>query len=204
MFRAVYAHWTALPKDARPRLYLQGLSLGAHGSNQSFQLEEVIGDPFNGAVWSGPPFATQRWLDATRHRNPGTPEWLPTFGDGSVIRFTNQENHLDIPGAEWGPMRLVYLQYASDPITFFTPDALWRKPDWMNAPVGPDVSPELRWYPVVTFLQLGLDMAVGLAVPRGHGHDYAPAHYIDAWVAVTAPEGWSAADLDRIKARFAG
>ena len=44
----------------------------------------------------------------------------------------------------------------------------------MNAPVGPDVSPELRWYPVVTFLQLGLDMAVGLAVPRGHGHDYAP------------------------------
>ena len=204
MFRAVYAHWTALPKDARPRLYLQGLSLGAHGSNQSFQLEEVIGDPFNGAVWSGPPFATQRWLDATRHRNPGTPEWLPTFGDGSVIRFTNQENHLDIPGAEWGPMRLVYLQYASDPITFFTPDALWRKPDWMNTPVGPDVSPELRWYPVVTFLQLGLDMAVGLAVPRGHGHDYAPAHYIDAWVAVTAPEGWAPADIERLKARFAG
>ena len=100
-------------------------------------------------------------------------------------------------------MRLVYLQYASDPITFFTPDALWRKPDWMNAPVGPDVSPELRWYPVVTLLQLGLDMAVGLGVPRGHGHDYAPEHYIDAWVAVTAPEGWSAADLDRLKARFA-
>ena len=72
-------------------------------------------------------------------------------------------------------MRLVYLQYASDPITFFSPGALWRKPDWMNAPVGPDVSPELRWYPVVTFLQLGLDMAVGLAVPSGHGHDYAPA-----------------------------
>ena len=175
MFRAVYDHWTKLPKDARPRLYLQGLSLGAHGSNQSFQLEEVIGDPFNGAVWSGPPFTTRRWLDATQNRNAGSPEWLPTFGDGSIIRFTNQENHLDIPGATWGPMRFVYLQYASDPITFFSPDSLWRKPDWMNDPVGPDVSPELRWYPVVTFLQLGLDMAVGLAVPRGFGHDYAPA-----------------------------
>ncbi len=204
MFRAVYAHWTTLPKERRPRLYLQGLSLGAHGSNQSFQLEEVIGDPFNGAVWSGPPFTTQRWLEATRHRNEGSPEWLPTFGDGSIIRFTNQENHLDLPGAAWGPMRLVYLQYASDPITFFSPDSLWRKPDWMYDPVGPDVSPELRWYPVVTFLQLGLDMAVGLAVPRGYGHDYAPEHYIDAWVAVTAPEGWTPADIDRLKAEFAG
>ena len=204
MFRTIYGYWTTLPEDARPRLYLQGLSLGAHGSNQSFQLEEVIGDPFNGAVWSGPPFTTQRWLEATRNRNPGTPEWLPTFGEGSIIRFTNQENHLDIPGATWGPLRLVYLQYASDPITFFSPGSLWRKPDWMNAPVGPDVSPELRWYPVVTFLQLGLDMAVGLAVPRGHGHDYAPGHYIDAWVAVTAPERWTPADIDRLKARFAG
>lgn len=201
MFEAIYRYWTALPHDRRPRLYLQGLSLGAHGSNQSFQLEEVIGDPFSGAVWSGPPFTTQRWLDATRHRNPGSPEWLPTFGDGSIIRFTNQENHLET-GAAWGPMRFVYLQYASDPITFFTPDALWRKPDWMKDPVGPDVSPELRWYPVVSFLQLGLDMAIALAVPRGYGHDYAPDHYIDAWVAVTAPEGWSGADIDRLKARF--
>lgn len=202
MFRTVYAYWTKLPHDRRPRLYLQGLSLGAHGSNQSFQLEEVIGDPFNGAVWSGPPFTTQRWLDATRHRNPGTPEWLPGFGDGSIIRFTNQENHLET-GAPWGPMRLVYLQYASDPITFFSPGSLWRKPDWMEAPVGPDVSPELRWYPIVTFLQLGLDMAIGLAVPRGHGHDYAPEHYIDAWVAVTAPEGWTPDEIDRLKAHFA-
>jgi uncharacterized membrane protein len=203
MFRAIYSYWTRLPHDHRPRLYLQGLSLGAHGSNQSFQLEEVIGDPFNGAVWSGPPFTTQRWLDATRHRNPGSPEWLPTFGDGSIIRFTNQENHLETR-QPWGPMRLVYLQYASDPITFFSPGSLWRKPDWMTAPVGPDVSPELRWYPIVTFLQLGLDMAIGLAVPRGHGHDYAPEHYIDAWVAVTAPEDWAPADIDRLKAQFAG
>lgn len=33
LFAAVYAHWTALPHDARPRLYLHGLSLGAMHSN---------------------------------------------------------------------------------------------------------------------------------------------------------------------------
>ena len=64
----------------------------------------------------------------------------------------------------------------------------------MNAPRGPDVSPELRWYPVVTALQLMLDMAIGLAVPIGHGHLYAPQHYIDAWMAVTSRPG-----LDRRK-----
>lgn len=201
LFRAVYGYWTDLPKETRPKLYLQGLSLGAYGSEQSFRLHEVLADPFQGAVWSGPPFPSPVWSEATRDRNPGTPEWLPVYGDSSVIRFTNQENALDIPGAKWGPTRLVFLQYASDPITFFDPHSIWHKPDWMNAPVGPDVSPELRWYPVITFLQLGLDMAIGLAVPMGHGHLFAPEHYINAWVAVTEP-GWSPDEVERLKAKF--
>jgi uncharacterized membrane protein len=164
----------------------------------------VIADPPNGAVWSGPPFASPRWREATEARDPGSPEWLPRFGDGSIVRFTNQENALDIPGASWGPMRVVYLQYASDPISFFSIDSFYRKPDWMSDPVGPDVSPELRWYPVVTFLQLMVDTAVGLAVPIGHGHYFAPQHYINAWVAVTAPEGWTPAEIERLKAHVQG
>jgi len=203
LFHAVYAHWTKMPHDARPRLYVHGLSLGAYGSQQSVRLHEVIADPIQGALWSGPPFSSPIWSGATRNRNPGTPEWLPTYGDGAILRFTNQQNHLDDAPAPWGPMRLVFLQYASDPITFFTSDALWRKPDWMKAPVGPDVSPELRWYPVVTLLQLGLDMAIALAVPIGHGHYYAPQHYVDGWVAVTQPEGWSPDDVERLKTTVA-
>ena len=203
IFRAVYGYWTTLPRDHRPKLYLFGLSLGAYGSDQSFGLHEVLGDPFNGALWVGPPFATPGWRRITDERNPGSPEWLPTFGDGSVVRFTNQQNHLDIPGAHWGPLRVIYLQYPSDPVTFFSPSALWRKPDWMNAPVGPDVSPELRWYPVVTSLQLMLDNAIGLMVPIGHGHDYAPQHYIDAWVGLTDPPGWTPEAIDRLKQHLA-
>jgi uncharacterized membrane protein len=203
LFRAVYQYWSALPKGGRPRLYLHGLSLGAFSSEQSFRLHEVIADPFYGAVWSGPPFASPEWRSATRERNPGSPEWLPRFGDGSIIRFTNQNNSLDIQGAHWGPMRLVYLQYASDPITFFSGDTFYRKPDWMEAPLGPDVSPEMRWYPAVTFLQLIVDMAVGLSVPIGFGHNFAPQHYIDAWIAVTEPQGWTKQSVERLKARFA-
>lgn len=204
LFRAVYQHWTHLPKDHRPKLYLQGLSLGAYGSDQSFRLHEVLADPFNGAVWSGPPFSTPGWWSATQEREPGSPAWLPRFGDGSVIRFTNQEDHTELPGAVWGPLRIVYLQYASDPITFFDPNSIWRKPDWMKAPVGPDVSPHLTWYPVVTFLQLTLDMAIALAVPIGHGHYFAPEHYIDAWVAVTDPAGWTPESITGLKTHFLG
>lgn len=199
LFAEVYGYWTRLPRDQRPRLYLHGLSLGALNSELAADLYDVIADPFHGAVWSGPPFRSATWRTITAQRQPGSPAWLPRFRDSSIVRFTNQYNALDIPGATWGPIRIVYLQYASDPITFFERDALFRQPAWMAPPRGPDVSPELRWFPVVTMLQLGIDIAAGDKAPLGHGHVYAPGDYLDAWVAVTEPPGWSAGELDRLK-----
>jgi len=102
----------------------------------------------------------------------------------------------------WGPLRIVYLQYASDPVTFFDYATLYREPDWMKLPRGPDVSPQLRWYPVVTFLQLVLDMAMATTTPIGYGHVYAPEHYIDAWVEVTNVQGWSSEEITRLKQHF--
>jgi uncharacterized membrane protein len=203
LFSEVYGYWTTLPKDTRPRLYLYGLSLGALSSELSTELFEVLGDPYHGALWSGPPFQSSGWRSITNRRNPGTPEWLPRCRDGSFVRFTSQENALDIPDAKWGPLRIVYLQYASDPITFFDYHSLYREPDWMKAPRGPDVSPELRWYPVVTFLQLALDMAMGTTTPMGYGHVYAPEHHVDAWMEVTNVQGWTPADVERLKAKLA-
>lgn len=199
VFAEVYGHWTRLPRDGRPRLYLHGLSLGALNSERSADFYDFISDPFSGAVWSGPPFRSANWRVRTAQREPGSPAWLPRFRDGSVVRFTNQENALDVPGAEWGPIRIVYLQYASDPITFFETRALFRQPDWMAEPRGPDVSPALRWYPVVTMLQLAVDMAAADKAPMGYGHVYAPEHYVDAWVAVSDPQGWSAEEIARLK-----
>jgi uncharacterized membrane protein len=202
LFSEVYGYWTTLPRDRRPQLYLHGLSLGALSSEQSTELFEVIGDPYHGALWSGPPFPSRIWRSVTRDRDPGSPAWLPRFRDGSYVRFTSQENALAIPGAHWGPMRVVYLQYASDPITFFDYASLYRQPDWMAEPRGPDVSPALRWYPVVTFLQLLLDVATATTTPLGHGHVYAAPHYIDAWVEVTNVQDRSAADIELLKQHF--
>jgi len=202
LFRKVYGHWTTLPKDDRPELYLYGLSLGALSSEQSTEIYNILADPFQGALWAGPPFNSRLWSNFTRDRNPGTPAWLPRLGDGSVVRFTAQKNSLDIPGAKWGPLRIVYLQYASDPVVFFDPLAWYRRPAWLVGERGPDVSPDLRWYPIVTFLQLALDMAMATTAPIGYGHLYAPQHYIDAWLAVTQPEGWSPAEIERLKEKL--
>lgn len=203
LFDAVYGYWRTLPAATRPRLYLHGLSLGSYGSETSMSLLLMLGDLIQGAVWSGPTYANPDWKTFTRGRNEGSPYWLPTFGDGSLVRFTNQSDALDIPGARWGPVRLVYLQYASDPITFFSPDIFWHEPEWLSGPRGPDVSPDFTWIPVVTGLQVAFDMVGSSAIGHGLGHLFAAAHYIDAWVAVTEPEGWSAEEIARLKAHFA-
>ena len=202
LFKEVYEHWTRMPKDARPRLYLHGLSLGAMNSDLSTDFLDVIGDPFDGALWSGPPFTSKTWQMATSNRRPGSPAWLPRFRDDRVIRFINQWGTLDRPNAEWGPVRIVFLQYGSDPVTFFDPAALYREPDWMERPRAPDVSSELHWIPIVTALQLAVDLASATRSPAGYGHVYAARDYIDAWLEVTEPGGWTEPEIRRLKKLF--
>ncbi len=204
VFAKVYGHWQNLPRETRPKLYLHGLSLGSFNSDLSHDLFQVIGDPYQGAFWTGPPFPSRTWTSVTRQRNPGSPAWLPEFRDGSVIRFTSQTNRLSDAAAPWGPYRIIYLQYASDAVTFFDPNALWRKPDWMQAPLGPDVSPDFVWLPVVTFLQLGIDIMLATQTPLGHGHVYKFDHYLDGWAALTDAPGWTPEALANLKARFNG
>lgn len=202
LFEEVYGYWTTLPKEARPKLYLHGLSLGALNSQKSSDLYDVLADPFQGALWSGPPFASPTWRMATNGRVAGTPQWLPRFRDSSVIRFADQYQTAKMLDVPWGPMRIVYLQYASDPITFFETSSLYRRPEWMTQPRGRDVSSSFRWFPLVTFLQLTLDVAAATTAPMGYGHVYAPEHYIDAWMEVTTPQGWSEDELQQLKMFF--
>jgi uncharacterized membrane protein len=72
----------------------------------------------------------------------------------------------------------------------------------MLPPRGPDVSPQLRWYPVVTFLQLMADKFMATAAPIGYGHVYAPAHYVDAWIEVTNVRDRSPEEVTRLKQRL--
>ncbi|WP_323844089.1 alpha/beta hydrolase [Microbulbifer magnicolonia] len=201
LFQSVYGHWRQLPRESRPRLYLFGLSLGALNSDRSFDFYDIIDDPFHGALWTGPPFRSDTWREVTAHRDPGSPAWLPQFRGGAVVRFGNHFGGYEEGEVPWGAFRIAYLQHASDPIVFFEPEAAFRRPAWMNKPRGPDVSPDLQWYPIVTMFQLAADMHAGVA-PMGFGHSYAPADYVHAWLKLTEPEGWSAAELERLREKL--
>ncbi|MFN3276801.1 MAG: alpha/beta hydrolase [Paracoccus hibiscisoli] len=201
LFAAIHRLWLERPPEARPRLYLYGLSLGAHASQQSLRLHEMLDQPVDGALWVGPPFVSPLWQTLTAERDPGSPAWLPQLTTGEVVRFTDGRRD-DIGDGPWGRVRIVYLQYGSDPIVFFRPDSGFRPPGWLAYPRAPEVSDALRWYPIVTQLQLAFDMAIALEVPMGHGHLYSYVDHIDPWVAVTDPPGWDADRLAALRAHF--
>ncbi len=202
LFDIVYDYWDALPPETRPELYLHGLSLGAYSSQASINLFNLLSNPVEGALWAGPPFASQVWRDVTGARNPDSPAWLPEVGDGSIVRYANQYEGLEAGGRQWGPLRLFYLQYGSDPIVFFDPGMIYRSPAWLEGQRAPDVSPDLTWYPVVTFLQVTFDLLISQASPVGYGHVYAPQHYLKAWIEVTEPDGWTEPELDALTERL--
>jgi uncharacterized membrane protein len=196
----IHDYWKTLPEDDRPRLYVHGLSLGAWSSMHATNLFRLVDDPIDGAFWAGPPFPSDFWNRVQQARNPGTTWVAPEIGTGSFIRYAGRADDGSAGAAPWGDMRIMFLQYPSDPIVFFDPLSLLRRPVWMREPPGDGVSPYLRFMPVVTQFQLGLDMALSTTTPAGFGHSYYAQDYIAPWVQVTAPEGWTEADTVRLMA----
>ena len=52
---------------------------------------------------------------------------------------------------------------------------------------------------MVTFWQVSADLTNAEGVPGGHGHNYSN-DILDGWAAVAPPDGWTAADTERIRA----
>lgn len=196
----VHGYWKTLPPEDRPRLYVHGLSLGAWSSMYATNLFRLIDDPIDGAFWVGPPFPSALWNYVQNQRNPGSPWVLPQIGDGSLVRYASHTQDASQAAADWGRMRIVFLQYSSDPIVFYDPYSLWRAPPWMRDPAAEDMSDHFFFMPIVTQFQLALDMALSFGAPPGHGHAYFAQDYIGPWVQVTDPAGWTVADTARLQA----
>ncbi|OBI91930.1 alpha/beta hydrolase [Mycobacterium asiaticum] len=198
LFEAVDKMIRQMPEFKRPKLVVFGESLGSFGGEAPFMSLNNVLARTDGALFSGPTFQNTIWTQLTRTRDAGSPEWLPIYDDGHNVRFVAHPDNLDRPKTEWGKPRVVYLQHASDPIAWWTPDLLFSQPDWLREKRGYDVLPQMRWIPLVTFLQVSADMAVAVDVPDGHGHRYV-ANVADAWAAVMSPPGWTPAKTERLR-----
>jgi uncharacterized membrane protein len=190
LFNQVYAHWKTLPANHRPTLLVLAESLGSLGSEAGFAGLDDVRARTDGVLWAGPTHANPLWQKLVAGRDPGSPEVLPVYRDGATVRFASRPQDLDRPSAPWSKPRVVYLQNPTDPVTWWTPDLVWKRPDWLEEPRGYDVLPAMRWYPVVTFLQVTADLALAYGAPPGHGHQF-HASAVAAWAQVDAPPGWT-------------
>jgi uncharacterized membrane protein len=198
LFDAVYAHWSALPADRRPKLVVSGESLGSWGAESAFTSARDVTARTDGALFVGPTADNPLWRRFTTDRDPGTPEVLPTYDGGATVRFADNPAELTTLGP-WSGHRIGYLQHANDPVTWWDWSLALHKPDWLSEPRGRDVSPSIHWIPVVTMLQLAADQMVANDVPNGTGHQFGTAP-VYAWATILPPPGWDAADTSRLAA----
>ena len=206
MVEEIHQRWSQWPVERRPKLALYGESLGSLGGQGAFgYLHDIVAMDFSAVLWVGPPNESKLWRAVTERRDPGTPEVQPRYDNGRTVRFTQSSSAAEIAAVAappWRENRVLFMQHASDPVVWWSPDLLFRRPDWLAEPPGLDRSPSMRWYPIVTFWQVSADMAGNVTssarVPAGHGHRYGDRQ-LDGWVAVAAPEGWTQVDTERVR-----
>ncbi len=206
MIDAIHQRWLQWPSDRRPTLALYGESLGSMAGQGAFGfLPDVLDMDFSSVLWVGPPNASPLWKALTVRRDPGTPEVQPRYDNGRTVRFaqaSGPDEIASVAAPPWRGPRVLFLQHASDPVVWWSPDLLFERPDWLKEPPGFDRSASMRWYPIVTFWQVGADMAGNVTSsgvsPVGHGHSYGDSQ-LDGWVAVAAPPGWSTAYTERVR-----
>lgn len=197
LFDAIEARWQQLPVDDRPMLVVYGLSLGAHGSQAVFDDVDELRSRTDGALFVGSPGGAPMWQTLQAARDAGSPAWQPVLDGGREVRWLSRDGD-DISGI-WDRPRVLYLQHATDPVTWLVPELLWNAPEWLDeAQRGPDVSPSMRWMPVITAVQVTIDMLGGEAVPARHGHNYGDV-VTTAWRAVTGDAGLDADAVERIR-----
>ncbi|MHB1067338.1 MAG: alpha/beta-hydrolase family protein [Candidatus Nanopelagicales bacterium] len=198
MIDGVLAAWRAKPADRRPELVLFGQSLGAMGTQGAWTAEATPIDvtaEIPHVVWMGPPAASVLWSRWQADRTSG-PAWDPVIGDGAITRvLVSPSDTSDEPKA---PPTIVFAAHANDPVVYWSPGLLLRKPDWLSPPLGPGVAPEMQWYPVITFLQVGMDL-IGGGEPPEVGHNYS-ANMGPAVALAVNPDGWTDAATARLQA----
>jgi uncharacterized membrane protein len=199
LFDAVYQKWSALPAGSRPRLYAFGLSLGSYAAEAPFSGEADMANRTDGILLAGPPAFNPLNREFTDGRDPGSTAVQPVFRDGRTVRFAN-DPAVGIPpdGQAWDGTQVLYLQHASDPVVWLSPDLLLHRPDWLTEPPGPDVTSEMIWIPFVTFWQVAADLLEPVDAPPGHGHSYT-LEFVDGWAALLHPPGWTIEQADTLR-----
>jgi uncharacterized membrane protein len=163
-----------LPPAARPQVLVFGESMGAWTSSDVVMFQGIDGFDHYGidrALWVGLPWLS-KWSRSGMAR--GSHTLVPP---GTVRVFDRHEQLAALDDDQRARLRAVVVSHDNDPIAVFGPDLLVQRPAWLaNGRRGRGVPEQMRWLPLSTFLQTGMDaMNAMLKVPgefASFGHDY--------------------------------
>jgi uncharacterized membrane protein len=198
LITAVHDRWAAMPFRTRPKLLIFGESLGSYGTERTFGSAERMVAGADGILLEGPTFANPVHRQLTAGRDKGSPVWDPSFAALPVEFASRPEELRERTGP---PPRVVYMQDSSDPVVWWNPSLFWQRPAWLRGERGPDVTPDMHWYPAITFWQTTVDLVFANKAPTGHGHVY-KSGAVDGWAAVAPPPGWTVDDTVRLRAQL--
>jgi len=172
MLHALTWRLRAMPEDQRPKFVVFGESLGAHTMQDAFLHEGTNGFERAGvdrALFIGTPAGSgwaNRWRVNKEKADPA----------GEVVEVASYEEWLALPVEQRSKARIVLVSHHEDPITKFSPSLAVDIPSWLQDPREPGVPRGLRWRPVGTFLNIGVDLVNSTDVVPGvfvaRGHDY--------------------------------
>lgn len=162
----------AIPEQKRPKFVVFGESLGAHTMQDAFLHEGTNGFQRAGvdrALFIGTPAGSgwaQRWRQDKAKADP----------DGRVIEVAGYEEYAALPDETRAAARVFLVSHHEDPIVKFAPELAVDSPPWLEDPREVGVPRGLRWRPVGTFLNVGVDLKNSTDVVPGvfvaRGHDY--------------------------------
>ncbi len=203
---AVFEWWDSL-EEPRPKLLLFGESLGSLGLETALagdSIDESLTtlSRSNGVLMTGPTASNPIWQQLSAARDPSSPVWKPAYDNGSTVRVANQPHDPPSAGsAPWAEPRTLYFHHPSDPVGYWNLKTLWSRPEWVNDPIGYDVSPDVTWFPIVTWGQVSADLIAGFSAGPGFGHNYS-VDFVSGWAAVSPPDAWSGDDTARLVAHL--
>lgn len=209
LIEAIRRELEAIEPGKRPKLYVGGESLGAYGVSDAFETVEEFLEHTSGGVFTGTPGFARNHSELTKHREKGSPQRLPLIQGGRHVRFTAHPAHIrhDFQGNNyahaWEAPRFVFAQHASDPVVWWEPSLAWKAPDWLKEPGSRgvpapaaqhlDALDTMRWMPLVTYWQIGIDQLPSKDYPSPHGHNYHD-ETVAYWNAVVHGQGESAGE----------
>lgn len=190
LIEAVVSWRDSLPPDRpRPKLYVYGESLGTQAGEAAFSGIRDIRSTVDGVLWMGPPNSNRIWRSLIERRDPGTPTTDPVYADGLLVRFAEDPAEFRGDHSPWIPPHVLYVQHATDPVVWWTPDLLFDRPAWLAEPPGKGRHPGMFYMPVLTFFQVTADLGNAIGGSQGYGHLY-DHQILDGWAAATGRPGW--------------